>query len=95
MISEFKKNQIVSNQFLLLPYFHDLFKSLKITYDSQKIVDSFKILRYCFDQFVEEKKVNFSGSLDDNVQVMGILESRNLDFENVIVTGLNEGFFQN
>ena len=82
-ISEFKKNQIVSNQFLLLPYFHDLFKSLKITYDSQKIVDSFKILRYCFDQFVEEKKVNFSGSLDDNVQVMGILESRNLDFENL------------
>ena len=93
MISEFKKNQIVSNQFLLLPYFHDLFKSLKKTCDSQKIVDSFKILRYCFDQFVEEKKVNFSGSLDDDVQVMGILESRNLDFENVIVTGLNEGIF--
>ena len=59
MISEFKKNQIVSNQFLLLPYFHDLFKSLKKTCDSQKIVDSFKILRYCFDQFVEEKKSKF------------------------------------
>lgn len=93
MINEFKKNQIASNQFLFLPYFQDLFKSLKITYDSQKIEDSFKILRYCFDKFVEEKKVNFNGSLEDDIQVMGILESRNLDFENIIVTGLNEGVF--
>ena len=93
MIHEFKKNQIASNQFLLLSNFHNLFKSLKITYDSKKITDSYKILRYCFDLVVEDKKLNFNGSLNDDIQVMGILESRNLDFENIIVTGLNEGIF--
>lgn len=93
MIDYFKKNQITNNQFLSLSYFQDLFKSIKITYDSQKISDSFKILRYCFDQIIEDKKINFNGSLDDDVQVMGLLESRNLDFENIIVTGLNEGIF--
>lgn len=40
---------------------------------------------------LDESSLSFKSNLNANTQVMGILESRAIDFENVIITSLNEG----
>jgi len=44
-----------------------------------------------FRQVVLSQKIPFTGEPLKGLQVMGVLESRNLDFENVFVISLNEG----
>jgi len=46
-----------------------------------------------FRQVVRAEKVPFSGEPLKGVQVMGVLETRNLDFENVNILSLNEGLW--
>lgn len=41
--------------------------------------------------FLSKNKVNFKGNPDKGLQIMGLLESRALDFETIIVTSMNEG----
>ncbi len=49
---------------------------------------SFKSLLY---QFWQNESLSFLGNPTSGLQIMGILETRTLDFENLIVLGLNEG----
>lgn len=46
-----------------------------------------------FRQLVRLQKIPFSGEPLTGLQVMGVLETRNLDFKNVFVLSLNEGAF--
>lgn len=44
-----------------------------------------------FEQLLEEDTLDFEGKPLEGLQVMGMLESRCLDFETVIITSVNEG----
>lgn len=46
-----------------------------------------------FRQLVRSQKLPFTGEPLKGLQVMGVLETRNLDFKNVFVLSLNEGVF--
>ena len=46
-----------------------------------------------FRQLVRSEKIPFRGEPLQGLQVMGVLETRNLDFKNVFVLSLNEGSF--
>lgn len=46
-----------------------------------------------FRQVVKILKIPFSGEPLSGLQVMGVLETRNLDFKNVFILSLNEGAF--
>lgn len=46
-----------------------------------------------FRQLVRLQKIPFSGEPLKGLQVMGVLETRNLDFKNVFILSLNEGAF--
>ncbi len=49
---------------------------------------SFKTLLY---QFWQNESLSFLGNPTEGLQVMGILETRTLDFETLIILGMNEG----
>ncbi|HET9052753.1 MAG TPA: PD-(D/E)XK nuclease family protein, partial [Cyclobacteriaceae bacterium] len=52
---------------------------------------SVKAFLQLFRQLVKAQKIPFTGEPLSGLQVMGVLETRNLDFKNVFVLSLNEG----
>lgn len=58
--------------------------------DEEITVDNFGRL---FRQLVRSERLPFSGEPLKGLQIMGVLETRNLDFEHVFVLGMNEDFF--
>lgn len=53
--------------------------------------DAWKAFLRLFRQLVRSHKIPFVGEPLKGLQVMGVLETRNLDFKNVFVLSLNEG----
>lgn len=56
-------------------------------------VDSVQTLQTIYKQVIDVAEVSFEGEPLSGLQIMGVLESRVLDFETVIITSLNEGKF--
>ena len=52
---------------------------------------SLRSFRHLFDQHWTRKSVAYHGNPETGLQVMGLLETRGLDFDNVICLGMNEG----
>ena len=57
------------------------------------IINSLKAFLRLFRQLVQSFRIPFSGEPLKGLQVMGVLETRNLDFKNVFILSLNEGSF--
>ena len=71
--------------------FSTLFQQIE-NYDSEyNIVDSIKTLQLIFKDFLTKETLNFKGEPLNGLQIMGMLESRVLDFETVIIVSVNEG----
>jgi hypothetical protein len=56
-------------------------------------INSIAILHTIYKQVIDLAEVSFEGEPLSGLQVMGVLESRVLDFDNVIITSMNEGKF--
>ena len=56
-------------------------------------VQGIKSFLRLFRQLIRMQKIPFSGEPLKGLQVMGVLETRNLDFKNVFILSLNEGAF--
>ena len=54
-------------------------------------VTTTKTLNYLFTEAIRTATIDFEGDAYDGLQIMGVLESRLLDFENVILLSVNEG----
>jgi len=56
-------------------------------------VNSIDTLYAIYKQIIDVAEVSFEGEPLNGLQIMGVLESRVLDFETVIITSVNEGKF--
>lgn len=54
-------------------------------------IQNLKCLHQFFNQLVKNEKLAFQGEPLEGLQLMGMLETRALDFETVIITSMNEG----
>ncbi len=66
----------------------DEFNSIWKKYPYPLELKSFKKL---FDQFWQQESLSFLGNPVNGVQIMGVLETRTIDFENIIILSMNEG----
>lgn len=62
-------------------------------YSKHTHINSIQTLHAIYKQVVELAEVSFEGEPLNGLQIMGVLESRVLDFDTVIVTSMNEGKF--
>jgi hypothetical protein len=62
-------------------------QNLQIEYDYLKTL---KTIHQIFNQLIESESISFQGEPLQGLQLMGMLETRVLDFENVIITSVNE-----
>lgn len=77
-------------------FVYSLFKAINklISYQERYAqIDSIAMLHMMYKQIVDLAEVSFEGEPLSGLQIMGVLESRVLDFENVIITSMNEGVF--
>jgi len=60
-------------------------------YSKHKHIDKIDTLHAIYKQVIDLAEVSFEGEPLNGLQIMGVLESRVLDFETVIITSMNEG----
>ncbi len=70
---------------------HQVFNKLKNYFIAYPTITHLEYLFSLYKQAVQLAEVSFEGQPLGGLQIMGLLESRVLDFENVIITSLNEG----
>ena len=83
-----------SNNSLELEYlyrFHTLFNQLTELNSRYKYLDSIAALHTVYQELLSSETLDFKGEPLEGLQIMGMLESRVLDFETVIITSVNEG----
>ena len=74
-----------------LRHFHLLFNQLSELHQEYPFLTDTASLFMLYEQLLEEDTLDFEGKPLEGLQIMGMLESRCLDFETVIITSVNEG----
>ncbi|NAS31159.1 PD-(D/E)XK nuclease family protein [Flavobacteriaceae bacterium R38] len=81
-----------NNLFLEYLYrFYELFNQIDVLNKKYGSIQSIKELKGIYKEYVLHESVDFKGEPLEGLQLMGVLESRNLDFETVIISSVNEG----
>ena len=94
VIEVLKQKFITRKNDLSLEYlyrFHVLFVQIGELITKYPFVNDLKSLQSLYKELLSSETVDFQGDPLKGLQVMGMLESRNLDFETVIITSVNEG----
>ena len=71
--------------------FYTAFTQLQTLHSEFNFVKDLKTLHQFFRQLIQSESLSFQGEPLQGLQLMGMLETRVLDFENVILTSVNEG----
>ena len=71
--------------------FHKLFNQLHDLVQQYTFVNDLKALQSLYNELLAQETLDFKGEPLEGLQIMGMLESRNLDFETIILTSVNEG----
>jgi hypothetical protein len=81
----------IANAFLYSVY--KVINKLISYYQSHSVDSNPETLYALYKQVIDLAEVSFEGEPLEGLQIMGVLESRVLDFETVIITSVNEGKF--
>ncbi len=71
--------------------FHNVFQQIIILNNEYGFINNLNTLYQFYEQILKSENLSFQGEPLRGLQIMGVLESRVLDFENVIITSVNEG----
>jgi len=88
-------NEKYTNNHLYKEYlyrFHTLFQQLKNLNEAYGYITDLESLQQVYNQLLNNENLSFKGEPLSGLQIMGMLETRVLDFETVIITSMNEGF---
>ena len=74
-----------------LQRFLELFRQVQYYITNYNAIGSIKTLHTVFKELLANETLSFKGHPLKGLQIMGMLESRVLDFETIIVVSVNEG----
>jgi len=92
LIDTLKENTNLSNIDKEYLYrFYNLFIALESLENEYHFIKDLKTLQHFYNSLLRNEKLFFEGEPLSGLQIMGMLETRTLDFENLIITSVNEG----
>ncbi|WP_291962979.1 PD-(D/E)XK nuclease family protein [Maribacter sp.] len=94
LVQAIRTIELVQQNSLLLEQlykFFTLFNQLKDLCTNFTYINNLKSLKHLFSQLLSSETLDFQGNPIEGIQIMGMLESRLLDFETIIITSVNEG----
>lgn len=71
--------------------FYEVFQQLELLNLKYQYITNIKTLNQFYNLILKNEKLSFRGEPLQGLQLMGMLETRTLDFENIIITSVNEG----
>ncbi|MGB5382758.1 MAG: PD-(D/E)XK nuclease family protein [Lutimonas sp.] len=71
--------------------FSQVFRQLEYYQSAYKAINDLKSLFTTFTYLLQQESISFKGEPLSGLQILGVLETRVLDFEQVIMTSVNEG----
>ena len=86
--SEFQENPV---ERVVLYQLYQVFSKIEALNESYSHLDSVKTVQGLFTELIATTSLDFEGDAYEGLQIMGVLETRVLDFETIIVTSVNEG----
>lgn len=98
LIEKIKKSiesNVEQKDVIKLSFLYEIYQSLlklKNYIIQNNSIESIEELFMFYKEIISFSEVSFEGKPLSGLQIMGMLESRLLDFENLIVTNVNEGF---
>lgn len=87
--TEIKKDPLAQESVFRM---YTLLNRLKQLIESGDLVIETTTLRNLVNQLVRSTSIPFHGEPIEGIQIMGVLETRNLDFDNILMLCCNEGF---
>ncbi|PZD79071.1 PD-(D/E)XK nuclease family protein [Mesonia sp. K7] len=87
--SKLKKEDTLELESLF--HIHQLFVELKNNLSNYQLDIDIKTLYLFYKASLQQKSLDYQGSAYEGLQLMGMLETRCLDFKNIILTNVNEG----
>lgn len=69
----------------------EVIQQLASIIDTNDEIKDFKTVAYLYKQLIPLKKLDFIGEPVKGLQIMGLLETRALDYKNIIMLSVNEG----
>ena len=84
-----KNNNLLELEYLYR--FSVLFNELDVLNTKYKSITNVSTLFSIYKELLSSETLDFKGEPLDGLQIMGMLESRVLDFETIIITSVNEG----
>lgn len=73
--------------------FKQIFARMRKILKKRNFNIDFRTFKNFWFQLAREERIPFESSIDNRLQIMGVLETRTLDFEQIIVVSANEGTF--
>ncbi|GGD51111.1 PD-(D/E)XK nuclease family protein [Muriicola marianensis] len=90
LIQRFKEDQdAIGLQYLTK--MESVFNETEAYVNKYEFIADLRSFQSLFRELMARETIDFYGQPLEGIQVMGMLESRNLDFETVIITSVNEG----
>ena len=95
LITQIRNSLLIKDDGILtvehLYRFNEIFNELFVLKKKFKFINSITILFDLFQDIVKNERLKFNSESFSKIQIMGLLESRVLDFETVIISSVNEG----
>lgn len=96
LVIKSKLQEASENEKIAKTFLYSIFKTINklksyFTTIEGTSIDDINNVYAIYKQIIDEAEVSFEGEPLNGLQIMGVLESRVLDFETVIITSVNEG----
>lgn len=91
--SDLLENEKVDNGLMreYLFYFQQIFAELRTEISTLKVPTSFRTLHLLYQKLLQSETLSFIGEPLEGLQIMGLLETRLINFDHLIITSVNDG----